>query len=107
MSDFLKKKKKKALSKHQVLLPLRRSFDEFAFHLHTNTIGPIITAQKLLNSNIPIGTIVFMSSDSGSAGKFREMEDGQASPLPPGSVCVCERELTVTGLVLMPRPRQL
>ncbi|KAF2100026.1 NAD(P)-binding protein [Rhizodiscina lignyota] len=53
------------------------SFDEFAFHLHTNTIGPIITAQKLLQTNIPIGTIVFMSSDSGSAQKFREMEDGQ------------------------------
>lgn len=53
-----------------------RSFDEFAFHLHTNTIGPIITAQKLLQTNIPIGTIVFMSSDSGSAIDFREMEDG-------------------------------
>ncbi|KAE9986870.1 hypothetical protein EG327_004094 [Venturia inaequalis] len=49
---------------------------EFAFHLHTNTIGPIITAQKLLQTNIPIGTIVFMSSDSGSATNFREDEDG-------------------------------
>jgi len=49
---------------------------EFAFHLHTNTIGPIITAQKLLQTNIPIGTIVFMSSDSGSAANFREDEDG-------------------------------
>ncbi|KAF2141208.1 uncharacterized protein K452DRAFT_287918 [Aplosporella prunicola CBS 121167] len=55
------------------------SFDEFAFHLHTNTIGPIITAQKLLQTNIPIGTIVFMSSDSGSALNFREMEDGFAA----------------------------
>jgi NAD(P)-dependent dehydrogenase (short-subunit alcohol dehydrogenase family) len=55
------------------------SFDEFAFHLHTNTIGPIITAQKLLQTPIPIGTIVFMSSDSGSAGQFREMEDGFAA----------------------------
>jgi NAD(P)-dependent dehydrogenase (short-subunit alcohol dehydrogenase family) len=55
------------------------SFDEFAFHLHTNTIGPIITAQKLLQTNIPIGTIVFMSSDSGSHGNFREMEDGFAA----------------------------
>jgi short-subunit dehydrogenase len=55
------------------------SFDEFAFHLHTNTIGPIITAQKLLQTNIPIGTIVFMSSDSGSQGMFREMEDGFAA----------------------------
>ncbi|OAL49894.1 NAD(P)-binding protein [Pyrenochaeta sp. DS3sAY3a] len=55
------------------------SFDEFAFHLHTNTIGPIITAQKLLQTNIPIGTIAFMSSDSGSHGNFREMEDGFAA----------------------------
>ncbi|KAF2834654.1 NAD(P)-binding protein [Patellaria atrata CBS 101060] len=55
------------------------SFDEFAFHLHTNTIGPIITAQKLLQTSIPIGTIVFMSSDSGSAGNFREVEDGFAA----------------------------
>ena len=53
-----------------------RSFDEFAFHLHTNTIGPIIVAQKLLQTYIPIGTIVFMSSDSGSQGDFREHEDG-------------------------------
>ncbi|KAF1963043.1 NAD(P)-binding protein [Byssothecium circinans] len=55
------------------------SFDEFAFHLHTNTIGPIILAQKLLQTNIPIGTIVFMSSDSASQGNFREMEDGFAA----------------------------
>ncbi|KAH6870707.1 hypothetical protein BKA58DRAFT_458278 [Alternaria rosae] len=60
-------------------LTFARSFDEFAFHLHTNTIGPIITAQKLLKTNIPIGTIVFMSSDSGSQGNFREMEDGFAA----------------------------
>lgn len=56
-----------------------RTFDEFAFHLHTNTIGPILVAQKLLKTNIPIGTIVFMSSDSGSAQAFREMEDGFAA----------------------------
>lgn len=58
-----------------------RSFDEFAFHLHTNTIGPIITAQKLLQTNIPIGTIVFMSSDSGSAANFLENEDGYCREL--------------------------
>lgn len=57
----------------------RSSFDQFAFHLHTNTIGPIIAANRLLKSNIPIGTIVFMSSDSGSHGNFREMEDGFAA----------------------------
>ncbi|TLD36614.1 Short-chain dehydrogenase/reductase SDR [Venturia nashicola] len=50
--------------------------NEFAFHLHTNSIGPIIMAQKLLQTNIPIGTIVFMSSDSGSATNFRGDEDG-------------------------------
>ncbi|KAH0269858.1 NAD(P)-binding protein, partial [Aureobasidium melanogenum] len=55
------------------------SFDEFAFHLHTNTIGPIITAQRLLQTMIPIGTIVFMSSDSGSTQRFLEMEDGFAA----------------------------
>ncbi|KAF2636507.1 NAD(P)-binding protein [Massarina eburnea CBS 473.64] len=55
------------------------SFDEFAFHLHTNTIGPIIVAQKLLQTNIPIGTIVFMTSDSASHGLFREQEDGFAA----------------------------
>jgi NAD(P)-dependent dehydrogenase (short-subunit alcohol dehydrogenase family) len=63
---------------HSLTLPYR-SFDEFAFHLHTNTIGPIITAQKLLHSHIPIGTIAFMSSDSGSTTNFREMEDGFAA----------------------------
>lgn len=60
-------------------LMLTSSFDEFAFHLHTNAIGPIITAQKLLQTNIPIGLICFMSSDSGSQGNFREMEDGFAA----------------------------
>ncbi|GAB7352854.1 hypothetical protein MBLNU459_g3459t3 [Dothideomycetes sp. NU459] len=55
------------------------TFEEFAFHLHTNTIGPIICAQRLLQTMIPIGTIVFMSSDSGSTQNFREMEDGFAA----------------------------
>jgi NAD(P)-dependent dehydrogenase (short-subunit alcohol dehydrogenase family) len=62
-----------------LLTTWRSSFDEFAFHLHTNTIGPIIAANRLLATNIPIGTIVFMSSDSGSQGNFREMEDGFAA----------------------------
>lgn len=57
----------------------RSTFEEFAFHLHTNTIGPIILAQRLLQTNIPIGTIAFMSSDSGSTQNFREMEDGFAA----------------------------
>jgi short chain dehydrogenase len=52
------------------------SFSKFAHHLHTNTIGPIITAQRLLTTGIPIGTIIFMSSDSGSALNFRDFEDG-------------------------------
>ena len=52
------------------------SFDAFSDHLRTNAIGPIIVAQKLLQTGIPIGTLVFMSSDSGSAGDFRGFEDG-------------------------------
>lgn len=52
------------------------SFEDFDYHLRTNTIGPIITAQKLLATRLPIQTIVFMSSDSGSATNFREFEDG-------------------------------
>lgn len=55
------------------------SFDDFAFHLNTNTVGPIICAQRLLKASIPMRTIVFMSSDSGSAQCFREMEDGFAA----------------------------
>lgn len=55
------------------------SFDAFDLHLKTNTIGPIICAQRLLQSGIKIGTIVFISSDSGSAQCFREMEDGFAA----------------------------
>ena len=52
------------------------SFSDFDYHLRTNTIGPIITAQKLLATHLPIQTIVFISSDSGSATNFREFEDG-------------------------------
>ena len=55
------------------------SFDDFEDHLRTNTIGPIITAQKLLQTNIPIGTMMFMSSDSGSMTDFRAFEDGYCS----------------------------
>ena len=55
------------------------SYDDFAFHLHTNTIGPIICAQRLLKANIPIGTITFISSDSGSTQSFRDFEDGFAA----------------------------
>lgn len=63
-----------------VILSMQRateiSYSSFAHHLHTNTIGPIITAQRLLATGLPIGTIVFMSSDSGSALNFRDFEDG-------------------------------
>ena len=55
---------------------LTSSFNLFADHLKTNTIGPIITAQKLLDTRIPIRSIVFMSSDSGSMTDFRHFEDG-------------------------------
>ncbi len=53
-----------------------RSFANFEEHLRTNTVGPIIVAQKLLQISIPIGTIIFMSSDSGSTAEFRAFEDG-------------------------------
>lgn len=56
-----------------------RSFASFEKHLRTNTIGPIIVAQKLLQTHIPLGTIMFMSSDSGSAANFRPFEDGYLS----------------------------
>jgi len=54
------------------------SFQDFAVHLHTNTIGPIIIAQKLLqiSSAAPPSKLVFISSDSGSTALFREYEDG-------------------------------
>jgi len=57
----------------------RRSFASFEKHLRTNTIGPIIVAQKLLQTHISLGTIMFMSSDSGSAADFRAFEDGYSS----------------------------
>ncbi|KAK3114164.1 hypothetical protein LTR53_007803 [Teratosphaeriaceae sp. CCFEE 6253] len=61
-------------------LPTRgSSYDDFAHHLHTNTIGPIIFAQRLLKTPIPVGTITFISSDSGSAAAFRDFEDGFAA----------------------------
>lgn len=53
------------------------AFLDFALHLSTNTIGPIIIAQKLLRFSPPIiKNIVFISSDSGSATNFRDFEDG-------------------------------
>lgn len=48
-------------------------------HLQTNTVGPILTAQKLLTRDISIGCIVFISSDSGSASNFNDFEDGFAA----------------------------
>lgn len=59
-----------------LVLSLPRSFDDFSDHMKTNAIGPIIVAQKLVKTGVPIGTIVFMSSDSGSATEFRAFEDG-------------------------------
>ncbi|XXH00573.1 hypothetical protein Hte_006921 [Hypoxylon texense] len=54
------------------------SYSDFALHLHTNTIGPIICAQKLLNLSLdsPPPKIVFISSDSGSTTRFLDFEDG-------------------------------
>lgn len=45
-------------------------------HLRINTVGPIITAQKLVRSRIPVGAVSFISSESGSATRFRAHEDG-------------------------------
>lgn len=59
-----------------------RSYNDFALHLHTNTIGPIICAQKLLtihahtSNPTPPSKIIFISSDSGSTTAFRDFEDG-------------------------------
>ncbi|KIW06261.1 uncharacterized protein PV09_02733 [Verruconis gallopava] len=55
------------------------SYEDLVFHLNTNTVGPIITARKLLQSGVSIGTIAFMSSDSGSSTEFRDFEDGFAA----------------------------
>ncbi|EME49799.1 hypothetical protein DOTSEDRAFT_68555 [Dothistroma septosporum NZE10] len=55
------------------------SYDDFALHLHTNCIGPIICAQRIVKARIKVGTIVFISSDSGSAQAFRPEEDGFAA----------------------------
>jgi NAD(P)-dependent dehydrogenase (short-subunit alcohol dehydrogenase family) len=79
------------------------TFQSFAHHLHTNTIGPLVTAQHLLKLSSPapsspanarsptsplspsfalptipinIYTLVFISSDSGSTLNFRSFEDG-------------------------------
>jgi len=57
---------------------IHRSFSDFALHLHTNTIGPILVAQKILNisSAAPPAKMIFISSDSGSTAEFRDHEDG-------------------------------
>lgn len=58
------------------------TYAQFALHLHTNTIGPIICAQALLNlflsstSSSSPNKLIFISSDSGSATLFRDHEDG-------------------------------
>ncbi|KAL2839194.1 hypothetical protein BJY01DRAFT_250613 [Aspergillus pseudoustus] len=55
------------------------SFSSFTLHITTNTIGPIITAQKLLAidpASPPPEKLVFISSDSGSTALFRGHEDG-------------------------------
>ncbi|CAH0035667.1 unnamed protein product, partial [Clonostachys rhizophaga] len=53
------------------------SFSDFALHLHTNTVGPIIGARKLLDPSVdyPPPKIIFISSDSGSATRFLDFED--------------------------------
>ncbi|RGP64309.1 protoporphyrinogen oxidase [Fusarium sporotrichioides] len=57
------------------------TFQDFAYHLTTNTIGPIICAQKLINldPDSPPSKVIFISSDSGSAINFLGNEDGYAA----------------------------
>ncbi|OGE56401.1 hypothetical protein PENARI_c003G07296 [Penicillium arizonense] len=57
------------------------SYADFALHLHTNTIGPVICARKLIDLDLesPPTKVVFISSDSGSATVFRAYEDGFAA----------------------------
>ena len=52
------------------------SFGKIEDHMKTNAIGPIIVAQNLLQTDVVIGSFIFMSSDSGSTNNFREFEDG-------------------------------
>jgi NAD(P)-dependent dehydrogenase (short-subunit alcohol dehydrogenase family) len=62
-------------------MPLPRTYAQFSHHLTTNTIGPLLTAAAILRLSppIPVHTLVFMSSDSGSAARFRCFEDGFAA----------------------------
>ena len=57
------------------------TFAKFALLLHTNTIGPIMSAQKLLDLSpgSPPSKVIFISSDSGSTMAFRAHEDGFAA----------------------------
>ncbi|OBS25937.1 hypothetical protein FPOA_06470 [Fusarium poae] len=57
------------------------TFQDFTYHLTTNTIGPIICAQKLINldPNSPPSKVIFISSDSGSTNNFLGHEDGFAA----------------------------
>jgi NAD(P)-dependent dehydrogenase (short-subunit alcohol dehydrogenase family) len=64
------------------LTPPSSTYAQFSHHLTTNTIGPLLVAAailKLSSPAIPIHTLVFMSSDSGSAARFRAFEDGFAA----------------------------
>lgn len=79
---------------NNIMIPKRAteiSFFDLADHLHTNTIGPVIIAQKLLKMytisspnrsqrppTLP-SKVIFISSDSGSMVQFRGFEDGFAA----------------------------
>ena len=56
---------------------VHRSYSDFALHLHTNTIGPVVCAQRLIKA-VPdsLSKVIFISSDSGSTALFRSHEDG-------------------------------
>lgn len=54
------------------------SFSDFALHLHANTVGPIVCAQKLFDLSVdyPSPKIIFIAFDFGSAARFLDFEDG-------------------------------
>ncbi|EPE31394.1 NAD(P)-binding Rossmann-fold containing protein [Glarea lozoyensis ATCC 20868] len=53
---------------------------QFLIHLQTNTLGPLSTASKLLaHPRLCFHNLVFISSDSGSMGRWLDHEDGFAA----------------------------
>lgn len=59
---------------------LEASMTSISQHLTTNAVGPIFMANVLLHTFDAVGSLVFLSSDSGSMGQFTgRLEDGFAA----------------------------